>query len=298
MGYNALPGGRLTVCHDESRVSDRSLRLGILVGVAVYVALFLVGLRTFVLKTAILPAFAAYALVLPSVRPFLVDWIPLLLATIAFDFLRGAIYVAVEAGFRPIYAAYAIALEHLTIRTDALPLVLQRFRTPVLDWTGVALHGSHFLFFLGFGLALWHASRTHFPLYRRSLIIAMVVGLVGYLLIPTVPPWMAALPPYELLPPIERIVGDIYERFLPELYGTFDTNPVAAMPSLHAAFPSVAALIGWRALGRPAGIVLWVYAAAAMLAAAYLGEHYLVDVIAGLIVAVIAVRLAARNPSL
>ena len=88
------------------------------------------------------------------------------------------------------------------------------------------------------------------PVFAAMIVLAMVVGLIGYLLVPTVPPWMAAHPPYDLLPPIDRIVGDVYTRFLPALYGTFDTNPVAAMPSLHAAFPSVAALVGWRALGR------------------------------------------------
>ena len=278
------------------RVTDRTLRLGIVAGVAAYVALFLLGWRTFVLKTAIVPVFAAYAAALPMPRVFLGDWMPLLLSTIVFDFLRGGIYVLVEAGYRPVHAAYVIALEHAIFRTDALPLTLQRFRAPALDWTGVALHGSHFLFFLAFGLVLWHVARAYFPLYRRSLVTAMVIGLIGYVIVPTVPPWMAALPPYDLLPPIARVVGDVYQRFLPELYGTFDTNPVAAMPSLHAAFPSVCAIVGWRALGRGAGVGVWVYAAAAMAAAVYLGEHYAVDIIAGLIVAIASVRLASPTP--
>jgi membrane-associated phospholipid phosphatase len=69
------------------------------------------------------------------------------------------------------------------------------------------------------------------------------------------------------------------------------------MPSLHAAFPLACALIGWHAFGRVVGTALLMYAAAAMTAVMYLGDHYAVDVVAGAALAAAAVSVSGRVPA-
>ena len=278
-------------------MSAAALRLLAVAFASVYIGLFLAGYRTVVTRTAVLPAFALYALATPNPREFLRDWAPLLLATVLYDFLRGAIYVAVVAGYLPVHVDYVIVLERTLFGTPAAPLTVQPFRTAALDVAAVLVHASHFLFFLGFGLALWHARQRQrfFGEYRLAMIVVMAVGLVGYAVLPTVPPWLAALPPYDRLPPIDHVIARVYAELIPAIYATFDTNPVAAMPSLHAAFPTVGALVGWRAFGRRVGAVLVVYAAAGVAAAMYLGEHYAVDLLTGVLLASLAVWLAARR---
>jgi membrane-associated phospholipid phosphatase len=58
------------------------------------------------------------------------------------------------------------------------------------------------------------------------------------------------------------------------------SNPVAAMPSLHAAFPFLGFLFAQRLLGWRAW-PLFVYTVIVWLAVVYLGEHYVVDVVGG-----------------
>jgi membrane-associated phospholipid phosphatase len=53
------------------------------------------------------------------------------------------------------------------------------------------------------------------------------------------------------------------------------------MPSLHFATSVTAARVLWRT-GRPAGTLGWTYALTLGTALLYLGEHYVVDLLAGL----------------
>ena len=64
------------------------------------------------------------------------------------------------------------------------------------------------------------------------------------------------------------------------LYSVFGGNPLAAMPSLHFATSLMAALLLAEA-GPVAGALGLAYAVALGFALVYLGEHYVVDLIAG-----------------
>jgi hypothetical protein len=87
-----------------------------------------------------------------------------------------------------------------------------------------------------------------------------------------------------MLPPIEHVAVEIYNLALPTLQEAFDINPIAAMPSLHAALPALCALIGLHEFGRRSW-PLFAWAALVVFAIVYLGEHYLVDAVAGVLLA-------------
>jgi membrane-associated phospholipid phosphatase len=72
------------------------------------------------------------------------------------------------------------------------------------------------------------------------------------------------------------------------LYSHHDYNLYAAFPSLHAGCPVVAAAPAWRQ-SRKVGIVLWVWAVIVWIVVVYLGEHYVSDVIGGVVYATIAI---------
>jgi membrane-associated phospholipid phosphatase len=64
------------------------------------------------------------------------------------------------------------------------------------------------------------------------------------------------------------------------LYSVFGGNPLAAMPSLHFATSLMAALL-LAEVGPIAGALGFAYAATLGFALVYLGEHYVVDLLAG-----------------
>jgi hypothetical protein len=95
---------------------------------------------------------------------------------------------------------------------------------------------------------------------------------------------------------VRRIMQEVGEeewgRAWPVLYETLGGNPWAAMPSLHFATSLMAALLLAEA-GPAQGALGWAYAGALGFALVYLGEHYVVDLLAGTAI-VIAVRRGER----
>ncbi len=64
------------------------------------------------------------------------------------------------------------------------------------------------------------------------------------------------------------------------------------MPSLHAGAALLVALFVWPSVGAFARAVLATYAVAMAVTLVYTGEHYVVDIAAGWLVAVVAVVVA------
>jgi membrane-associated phospholipid phosphatase len=250
----------------------------------VIVVLASLGLYVFFLKTLVLPGLVLVAVLSRRPLAFVHDWVLFLAQLLLFDSLRGYIYAVVTAFNWPVYMGYAIRWEEALFGGVTLPSLLQSqwheaSRIGFLERLLVIIHGSHFLFFLLLGLVLWYLRPQDFGRYTTGLCILMYAGLVGYVVVPTVPPWMAAQP-FHVLPPIHRIAPLVYNVAVPSLLRGLDTNPIAAMPSLHAAFPTLACLVAARHFAR-ARLALVVYLLLVFLAIVYLGEHYFVDVLAG-----------------
>ena len=77
------------------------------------------------------------------------------------------------------------------------------------------------------------------------------------------------------------------------LYSVFGGNPLAAMPSLHFATSVMAALL-LAEVDPLAGAFGFGYAATLGFALVYLGEHYLVDLLAGTALTFAVRRMAPR----
>jgi hypothetical protein len=251
---------------------------------AIAAALATLGAVTLVWKTFILPGLLIVAALSSRFRSLLADWLPFLGLTVLFDALRAFVYVWIVRAGRPIRMEYPIDADRALFQTPRLiPAVLQDAwfdgRIGWLEYGLVAVHASHFVLFFAFGFWLWRMSRPEFARFTLALALIMIVGLVGYALVPTMPPWMAAAASGEAASVI-RIAERVYVAAVPALLDTFDTNPVAAMPSLHMAFPVLMALLGVRVAGARMAW-LWGYVVVVAVMLVYLGEHYVVDLLAG-----------------
>lgn len=71
-------------------------------------------------------------------------------------------------------------------------------------------------------------------------------------------------------------------------YAALNSNPVAAFPSLHAAFPFIGFLATREVFARRASLVVLGWCGAVWFSVVNLGEHYVVDMIAGVALAAAA----------
>jgi membrane-associated phospholipid phosphatase len=113
------------------------------------------------------------------------------------------------------------------------------------------------------------------------------IGASAYWLAPTAPPWYAAAVGGGVAdgePAVRRMMVEYGELFWRDgwgsLYSVFGGNPLAAMPSLHFATSVMAALL-LAEVSPLAGALGFSYAATLGFALVYLGEHYVVDLLAG-----------------
>ena len=129
----------------------------------------------------------------------------------------------------------------------------------------------------------------------RQMSAVYDLGCLVYAAVPTAPPWWAAEEGHTDAE-VRRIMVEVGEeewgRAWPVLYETLGGNPWAAMPSLHFATSLMAALL-LAEMGPRAGAAGWTYAGMLGFALLYLGEHYLVDLLAGAAI-VVAVRKGER----
>jgi membrane-associated phospholipid phosphatase len=117
----------------------------------------------------------------------------------------------------------------------------------------------------------------------------LALGLVIYFAFPAAPPWVASLS--GSLQPTHKVVTEVGSEFNVNIYRYFDnqirgSNPVAAMPSIHMAISFAVLVISFR-VSRPLGVLALLYNAAMGASLVYLGEHYLIDIVAGIAVTLV-----------
>ena len=108
-----------------------------------------------------------------------------------------------------------------------------------------------------------------------------------YFLAPEAPPWWASERDGRMGGEIERVarlvVCDLLNR-PPPGDGKVPGNPWGSMPSDHISSAAITAM-GLAEIGPLYGALGWSYLGAASFAVVYLGEHYVADVVVGLLIA-------------
>jgi membrane-associated phospholipid phosphatase len=139
------------------------------------------------------------------------------------------------------------------------------------------------------GLALlWVYFRHHaaFTRFRNTILLANVLGLIGYVFLPTAPPRLFTSMGFT--DTLSQFGGLNHGSGLVELA----SNPYAAMPSLHSADALIAGVVLASLARRPIWKVLWVlWPAWVWFAVMATGNHFWLDVLAGILVAVIALAI-------
>lgn len=207
-------------------------------------------------------------------------WAPWLATVVALDDLRGLQAVG------PAPHAAAVARFERWMFGGSLPVLeLQRVWASaaglrVHDVVLSAVYLLHSPAPLLCGAALWAWRRDLFLPYVASLIAVATAGLLTYLAFPESPPWLAA--DDGVIPAVRRIASEVMSHAGPlaGVYSGADPLPNAAMPSLHVSYPLIVAWWTLRAFGRRAAWIV-LYPACVCVGVVYLGEHWVIDVLAG-----------------
>jgi membrane-associated phospholipid phosphatase len=214
---------------------------------------------------------------------FIKDWAPFLVLFFAYEAMRG---FAAKTGF----ASHDLAGLERTVFAGNLPtLILQQHfydpaRVQPWDVISLVLYFMHFPLPIVVGFVFWTGSREHYWRFISALLLMSFISFLTYLFYPSTPPWLQF--PASVHHVTNETVIKLFSNdyYVSPIYTHLNPNKYAAFPSLHAAFPLLAAAYAWRRFRLlAAGLAIWT--AGVWIAIVYLGEHYFVDALAGLVYA-------------
>lgn len=235
-----------------------------------------------------------FVLVLPilfihKTRKFLMDWTPFVFILISYDFFRG-----IAGNINPnVHFLEPAALEK-NIFGQLPTITLQNIfytqgKIHWYDFLAAILYFLHFALPLAFAFILWLKNRNYFKQFVASLILLSYAAFATYVIYPAAPPWFSEKSGY--ISGVTKILDNTLQYFpqkldLPTIYHSLNPNLVAAIPSLHAAYPLLVFLYALKFFKNKAFYFL-PYVLTVWVSIIYLGEHYAIDIIIGAIYAII-----------
>jgi len=187
------------------------------------------------------------------------------------------------------------------LASQAAPRISQ-----IVMWLAQAVYFSHLFLVPILFVWLWTRGRqskeahSQFTHYMRAFAYLNFLAILVYLLLPVAPPWWIsahgfAQPTIELVSQTTMAAG--MDGTL--VQGMIKTAPqwFAAVPSLHGAYPVLLLLLCLSSRSRLKILAIATYGMSMWAATVVLNQHYIIDLIAGALLAILASRLAAHSKS-
>ncbi len=226
-----------------------------------------------------------------SLGRVVLDWLPFTLVLLAYDRTRS---LADGLGL-PLHEQDILGAEKWLFGGVEPTVWLQHHLYDPLhlrwyDAAATIVYTSHFLATPVLAAVLWLRDRALWVRHISRVVLLSLAGLATYVVFPEAPPWYAARD--GLSEPVTRLSARGWEWFhlgdVNELLAHAQndgSNPVAAMPSLHTAFATLVAIVIATRLRSRWRYLLALYPVAMGFTLVYTGEHYVLDLVAGVLYA-------------
>jgi hypothetical protein len=150
---------------------------------------------------------------------------------------------------------------------------------------------------LGFAAFLFFKNRQEFLYFALTFLLTNLLGFVVYYTYPAAPPWYVQLHGFDFKPATPGNTAGLirFDEFFgitlfQQLYSK-SSNIFAAMPSLHSAYPLLVTVFGFRNKLGSINVVFSIITIGIWMAAVYSSHHYVLDVLAGIGMAVLGIAL-------
>ena len=229
----------------------------------------------------------------------IIDWLPLIVILAGYDLVRSFTDELIpRAVVEP-----QLRFDEIFFGGTVPTVVLQDWLNPAdglhpWDYLVFCVYLSHFVVSPVFGVTQYLRDRELFRRYKWTMVTVCVAGFITYFALPAEPPWRAS--EQGELESTVRVVQMVWAELgvsgAADAFAGRDTgvaNPVAALPSLHAAWPFLILLFMWRRAPRGRWLAI-AYNAAMAFVLVYGSEHYVSDILLGYLYAVVAFLVVNR----
>jgi membrane-associated phospholipid phosphatase len=263
------------------------IALAVLTGLAILLNGHLQDFRGMLLGYAGLALFIAVIVWLapredryPPPVTFFIDFYPALFLPVLFNTLEPLIQ-ALRGGAR----------DDLLIRADRflfgvdVTIWAQRLVRPVLNDIFYSFYATYYFIALSLGLTLWLRDRSAARRFVFTLMVVYYVSWTGYFIIPALGPRFAQAAEYTVsltTTPIARAINDTINSLEKTKFDVF--------PSGHTMISVTVLLVAWKR-ARDVFWVLLPIATGLVISTVYCRYHYVIDVIAGTVLAFVTVPI-------
>ena len=247
-------------------------------------------------------AFLIFALFFGDARNFIIYWGPFVLLWLTYDMLRGIAWLVMPYIYVEELYYTELWLTGWMLHGNIFPFALQTMKKSIegtvgikiLNWIGAFYYINHMTapILLAWLLYWKQDDKTEFKRLVYTLILTSWTAFITFLLFPSAPPWYVwnngnglnfEQPDRNIKPSagglvdLDRLTGF---SFFQSFYQTFNANPFAAFPSLHAAYSLITFFFAYRKW-KKWSIPLVIWPIGMWFFAMYLNHHYLIDLIWG-----------------
>ena len=229
-------------------------------------------------------------------RLFLRQWVPFIVILLSYEALQG-IAGSVYAFGDSVADLYPIDKMFWTI--DVTGTIQRAFLSQAMTDVMLFFYSLHFYLVIVASVVLWFFRRSLFTRYAIAITITSYVSLLIFALYPTAPPWYSGIACNlaNSAATCNAAISSSVQSAPPVLsqiahFNTIiESDKFAAFPSLHAAYITLfcAYMIKFK---RKLAVVMIPLEFCVLFATLYLGQHYLIDLIAGVSLALSSVVLA------
>jgi len=231
----------------------------------------------------------------PPPVTFFIDFYPALFLPILFNTLEPLIQALRGSGRDDLL----IAADRFLFGVD-VTIWAQRFVTPLLNDIFYGFYSMYYFIALSLGLMLWLRDRPTARRFVFTLMVVYYVSWTGYFIIPALGPRFVQAAEYTVsltTTPIARTINDTINSMEKTKFDVF--------PSGHTMISVAVLLVAWKR-ARDVFWVLLPIATGLVISTVYCRYHYVIDVIAGTVLAFVTVPigdgiydwiLASRGPA-
>ena len=171
--------------------------------------------------------------------------------------------------------------------------VQSAFLSPDLTDVMSLFYGLHFPLVIGAAILLGYSNKVLHKRHVYSLVACSYVSLVFYALAPSAPPWYNGVVSNLLATTSAQIGSSSLFLELSKIGSLIESDKLAAFPSLHAAYVVLFSYFTVN-LKKMYGLVSIPITIGVLFSTTYLGQHYITDLVAGVVVATSCILIVTR----
>jgi len=213
------------------------------------------------------------------------SWLPFVSILLSYEALAGV--VGSYASSKIVFSLYPI--DRFLWGFNVTGWIQSTFYSPTMTQITSLFYTLHFPLVVITSGTLWYFNRKLFGKYTATMIITSYAALVTFVLLPTAPPWYQ-----DVAANLYQSTGaSVLPNTLSSAISMIESDQFAAFPSLHMAYATIFAYFMIR-LNRRLAFISVPVAGGILFSTLYLGQHYVIDLIAGVAYALIPILVVER----